>query len=268
MRNSTQKIKIVFIFIFTLSNLVKNVLSTGNHTYIFQPAPVNFATALHNCNQMNAKVLVIEDALEDSFIKDNYLKNVTNGIWLGMYDFIGNETNVNYYTNKTLSYYNWYKTDPNGITNLCTVYLKAYSTWGDQMCSSSYSVICKVSDRTSTSTPTSSQSIALTTSTSTSSQSIELSTSTSTSTSSQSIALSTSTSTYSKSIALSTATSTSSQSIATTLSGWSEWSPWKICLLVKKRRHLNNSVEIIRSNISCGLICTYDFLLKNFTVWL
>jgi hypothetical protein len=33
--------------------------------------------------------------------------SVKDGIWLVIYDFIGNETNVNYYTNKTLNYTNW-----------------------------------------------------------------------------------------------------------------------------------------------------------------
>jgi hypothetical protein len=42
-------IKNVFIFILTLSNLVKNVLSDCNYTYIFQPTNVTFSTAVQNC---------------------------------------------------------------------------------------------------------------------------------------------------------------------------------------------------------------------------
>jgi hypothetical protein len=117
-------IKTVFIFILTSSNLVKNVLSACNYTYIFQPTPVNFTVAVQKCKQFNASVLVIEDACEDLFIKDNFLMNVTSGIWLGIYDFIGNETNVNYYTNKTLPYTNWNFTEPSGPKEKCTRFMK------------------------------------------------------------------------------------------------------------------------------------------------
>jgi hypothetical protein len=50
---------------------------------------------------------------------------------------------------------------------------------------------------------------------------------------------------------------TVSKAIVKPLSGWSEWRSWEICVLEKKRRHYNNSVQIIQSNISCYLICKY-----------
>jgi hypothetical protein len=93
-------IKTVFIFILTL----KNVLSAPNYTYCFHPTPVNLTVAVQKCKQLNSRVLVIEDTIEDKYIKDNFLINSTTDIWLGIYDFIGNEANVNYYTNETLSF--------------------------------------------------------------------------------------------------------------------------------------------------------------------
>jgi hypothetical protein len=229
MMNSILIIKTVFIFILTLSNLVKHVLSASNYTYIFQPTPVNFNEAVQICNKLNASVLVIEDSTEDKFIIDNFLMN-SNDIWLGIYDYFGNETNVNYYTNKTLPYINWLGSEPSNFLEKCARYMKAYLRWGDHMCSNLYSVVCKASTLTSTTTSTNSTTIPPTT------------------------------------ISTTTLATTSATSLSKTTNspsaGWSEWNPWTICTLEKKRRHLTNSSleETFRLNISCDLTCKYDLL--------
>ncbi len=59
---------------------------------------VDFTQAVKKCDSINATVLLIDNSAEDDFIKNNYLNNnsVKDGIWLAIYDFIGDETNVNY----------------------------------------------------------------------------------------------------------------------------------------------------------------------------
>jgi hypothetical protein len=117
--------------------------SKGLSSYLFYPAQVNFNSALNLCKQHNATMLFIDNKVEDDFIKQNYLKNVTSGIWLAIYDFVGNETNVNYYTNETLKYSNWYPLDTHSVSELCTRYDKTFSSWADIFPSSTYSVICE-----------------------------------------------------------------------------------------------------------------------------
>jgi hypothetical protein len=120
------------------SNSVQNELNASY--YCFKPALVNFTLAVEICKCLNATVLLIENANEDNFIKGNYLMNALNGIWLSIYDFIGNETNVNYYTNKTLTYYN----RPNiQIANPVEPCVRLRTDTG---CNSLYSVVCKLSD--------------------------------------------------------------------------------------------------------------------------
>ena len=59
-----------------------------------------------------------------------------DGIWLGVYDYIGNETNVNYYTNKTLNYYNWQIEYPKTLLGVCVVYCQ--TGWIDTQCLERY----------------------------------------------------------------------------------------------------------------------------------
>jgi hypothetical protein len=222
---------------------------------------VNFTAAVQKCKQLNASVLVIEDACEDKFIRDNYLMN-SSDIWLGIYDFIGNETNVNYYTNETLPYTYWYVSEPNNILSLCTRYMKTFSQWGDGPCSSLYSVVCKAST-TISSTPISTTTLVTTTLTTTLAASTTISTTTIATTLAASITISSTTNFATTTFASTSATSISiSKTTNSPSSGWSEWNPWEICTLEKKRRHLTNSSldEIFKLNISCDLICKYDIL--------
>ena len=79
---------------FVFSYFIRNV--TG--TYILYPAPVDFLQAVQMCDSINATVAFIHNSTQDDFIKNTYLNNasVALGIWLAIYDFIGNEINVNY----------------------------------------------------------------------------------------------------------------------------------------------------------------------------
>jgi hypothetical protein len=237
-------ITVTFLFLLTTSNSTLNGLS-ANYTYLFDHTRGNFTQAIKKCSQLNATVLVIEDAYEDNFIKDNYLMNLTTGIWLGIYDFIGNETNVNYCTNKTLSYYNWDKNYPKNLTNRCSRYSTFFKTWIDSSCSEFKYVVCKVSDKCGScncSLPT--------TSTTTTTTPVISETKNPSQTTSNSVP---------NDNALTTTTTT--QTTSKPLGIWSEWSSWQICILEKKRKLINYSVEIIRSNISCDLICKlFDFL--------
>jgi hypothetical protein len=147
MVNSISIVTFAFLFLFKLMSLVKNVLSSCNYTYFFDNTQVNFTKAVQKCSKLNATVLVIENACEDKFIKDFYLKNASNGIWLGIYYFIGNKTNVNYYTNKTLTYYNWHRTYTINLKNRCVRYSKSLSAWIDSLCTELKYVVCKVSDK-------------------------------------------------------------------------------------------------------------------------
>jgi hypothetical protein len=89
-------IKVAFIFIFNLSNFVKNGLS---YSYYFDKGPFNLIQAVQICNNLNASLYVPDDATESATIEKAYLGKVQIGIWIGIYDFSGNENNVNYCTN-------------------------------------------------------------------------------------------------------------------------------------------------------------------------
>ncbi len=120
-----------------------NLLRYAIGSYILYPSSVDFSQAVLTCDSINATVLFIDNSAEDDFIKNNYLNNksVKDGIWLAIYDFIGNDTNVNYYTNQTLNYTNWNPHISNVKSQLCTRYeKKSYIGWGDDPCSKSYSV--------------------------------------------------------------------------------------------------------------------------------
>jgi hypothetical protein len=128
-------------FIFACFCLIKTVFSS----YILYPEDVYFADAVKKCDSINATVVLPKNETENDFILNNYLNNasVTRGIWLAIYDFIGNETNVNYYTNQTLLYTNWASREPGSKNEYCTSYTKTRQ-WHDYSCSSNFSVLCKI----------------------------------------------------------------------------------------------------------------------------
>jgi hypothetical protein len=206
------------------SNAVQNELN-GSY-YCFKPALVNFTIAVEICKCLNATVLKCSST-EDNFIKGNYLMNALNGIWLSIYDFIGNETNVNYYTNKTLTYYNRSNIQLVNNGEPC-VRLRTDGIWADTGCDSLFSVVCKLTDYGSCNCP---------------------SPPTTTTTSSPTTSTQT--------------TSSTTATISKALGFWSEWSSWQICILEKKRKLINNTVETIRANISCDLICKLFVFLNS-----
>ncbi len=58
-----------------------------------------------------------------------------------MYDYLGDETNNNYYTNQSLNFTNWRNGEPGSRNRLCTAYLLKTLLWGDDLCTALYSVI-------------------------------------------------------------------------------------------------------------------------------
>jgi hypothetical protein len=99
-------IKLILVYY----SFLKTVLSC----YIFYKQKDKFANAVITCDSMNATVVFIDNSAEDDFIRNNYFNNAAGStvFWLAIYDFIGNETNVNYYTNITLNFTNWYSGQP------------------------------------------------------------------------------------------------------------------------------------------------------------
>ncbi len=134
-------------------------------SYIVFPENAYFADAVKKCDSVNANVVLPKSKTEDDFILNNYLYNayVTNGIWLAIYDFIGNETNVNYYTNETLLYSNWSNGELSTISEYCTTYLKT-SQWHDFPCSNTYqfSILCEITEDSKNSNTITSSTLATT----------------------------------------------------------------------------------------------------------
>jgi hypothetical protein len=146
--------------------LIKTVFSS----YILYPEHVYFANAFKKCDSINATVVLPKNETENDFIFNNYLNNssVTNGIWLAIYDFIGNETNVNYYTKETLLYSNWSNGEPGTISEYCTTYLKT-SQWHDFPCSNTdqFSILCELPEDSKNSNTITSSTLATTSTSST-----------------------------------------------------------------------------------------------------
>ena len=134
------KHKWIFLFV----NFIRSVIGS----YILYPANVSFSVAVQKCDSKNASIVFINNSAEDAFIKNTYLNDssVTSGIWLAIYDFIGNETNVNYYTNQTLSFTNWYPGEPNKRTDYCVRYDKELQKWADKRCSQLNTVLCELNN--------------------------------------------------------------------------------------------------------------------------
>jgi hypothetical protein len=121
--------------------LFVNSIRNSIGAYILFPEQVNFTQAVQICSSINAKVVFIDNSTEDTYIKNTYLPLVKTAIWLAIYDIIGNETNVNYYTNRTLNYTNWVYDNRN---DKCFRYEKN-KQWLDIICGSLYSTLCEFS---------------------------------------------------------------------------------------------------------------------------
>jgi hypothetical protein len=134
-----------------------NLLRILKGSYILCPQIDNFEKAVLKCDSINATVVFIDNSAEDDLIRNNYLNDasVSTGIWLAIYDFFGNETNVNYYTNKTLNYTNW-KSEHRNNNKYCTVYSKQSNNvnWVHETCSSQNSVLCETEEYATSSTTT------------------------------------------------------------------------------------------------------------------
>jgi hypothetical protein len=115
-------------------------------SYILYPANVTFTQAVQKCNLINATVVFPKNKTKDDFIRNNYLNNtsVSTGIWLAIYDYIGNDINVNYYTNQTLTYTNWFTGEPSTPTDYCVRYDKNFQKWADYPCNGYFSVLCEL----------------------------------------------------------------------------------------------------------------------------
>ena len=147
---------------FIIACMINLLLRIIKGSYILYPSPVDFTQAVRTCDSINATVLFIDDSAEDVFIRTNYLNNnsVKDGIWLAIFDFIGDETNVNYYANQSLNYTNWKSGQPNNKKNFCTFYNKHSNNdqWGDETSSAQHSVLCEIEEYATNSTTTTTES--------------------------------------------------------------------------------------------------------------
>jgi hypothetical protein len=257
-------------FILLILNLIRDSIGT----YFLFPEEVNFTQAVQTCSSINATVLFIDDFTEDTYIKNTYLPLVTTAIWLAIYDIIGNETNVNYYTNQTLNYTNW--AIDNSDEN-CFRYVKNQNWW-DVYCYFLYSTLCEFStiqteftetNVTATTTIPETTIIHETTIT----QSPDIAT-TQTTFSVSNIMNTLTTTTIPETTIIHETTITQSPAIATTQTTfsvssimkiplWNEWNSWSFCLLYRQRNNTNmtNGIENEILNVSCSLVCEHSVLI-------
>jgi hypothetical protein len=236
-------------FILVCFSLTKTVISS----YILYPDKVNFTKAVQKCDSINATVVLPKNKTEDDFIRDSYLNNasVTTGIWLAIYDFIGNETNVNYYTNQKLAYTYWNSGDPNEGPGYCVRYDKDYKKWADHPCDQIYSVLCEIGTIELSSTIYTGDTVDTTYLSGTFKK---------TDTSIMNIPAS---STIHQTTLFQTPTITTTQTIISVSNKmniplWNKWNPWSFCQLHRQRNILNR-IEYQILNVSCSLICKYNY---------
>ena len=213
-----------------ISACVVNLLRTSIAFYTFFSSTLNFQNAVQICYSINATVLFINNSTEDDFVKTTFLNNTSvTGIWLAIYDFTGNEINVNYYTNQTFSYANWQTGQPGSSNQLCTSYKPYFMGfgWDDTLCSDKFSVLCENTEYAGT-----------------------LNTFSSTNTDTTTTITKTDTTTT---ISITHTTVTSMMNINL----WNEWSPWSLCQFYRQRNnsYATNGIEYQILNISCNLIC-------------
>ena len=247
--------------------LIRNVIGS----YILYPENVSFSVAVQICDSINATIVFINNSTEDAFIKNTYLNDasVTLGIWLAIYDFIGNETNVNYYTNQTLSFKNWRDGEPSTLTDYCVRYDKNFQKWADMTCSISYSVLCESNkifnelssayEKTTITTKDLTTKINATLTTTKTTTITTTSTTTPTTTTTTTI---TTSSTTTESIKTDSATAIiPSTDRSINIHFWYEWNPWSLCQLNRQRKNTNltNGIEYQILNISCSCISEYLF---------
>ena len=240
-------------------------------SYILYPKPVNFLAAVQKCDSINATIIFINNSTEENFIKNTYLNDasVTSGIWLAIYDFIGNEKNVNYYTNQTLKFTNWYTDEPNTRTDYCVRYDKGFQKWADMTCSKLYSVLCESNnifnefssayEKTTITTKDLTTKINATLTTTKTTTITTTSTTTPTTTTTTTI---TTSSTTTESIKTDSATAIiPSTDRSINIHFWYEWNPWSLCQLNRQRKNTNltNGIEYQILNISCSCISEYLF---------
>jgi hypothetical protein len=268
----------LFLFLLIVK-LIRNSLGT----YFLFPEQVNFAQAIQKCSSKNATVVFIDNLTEDTYIKNTYLPLVTKGIWLAIYDIIGNETNVNYYTNRTLNYTNWVYDNRN---DKCFRYEKN-KQWLDISCGSLYSTLCEFSTvqtgftvtnvTTSMTIPESSATYKTTII-----QSLTIDT-TQTDISASSIKNISTTVTLPESSTVHQTTTIQSPTIHTTQTTisvsnimniplWNNWNPWSFCEFHRQRKNnkMANGIENEIINVSCSLVCKqlvfilYILIINNF----
>jgi hypothetical protein len=121
----------------------------------FSGSDVTFHTGLAMCQNISAQMVFINDENENNFIKNNYSTNPKKTIWLAIYDYFQNETNVNYYTNESLNYTDWASKNPDKINEQC-ISIENDNNWKDRKCDEKHSVLCEYIEITSTTTTISS----------------------------------------------------------------------------------------------------------------
>lgn len=109
----------------------KNYYFDGTTTYSFDEA-VSF------CKQKRASLLVPESYAEQTFINDQYAKQV----WMGIKKQPGGSyTEIN---TSSLKFSNWYSGHPKCITSCCSAYLDTDNTWMSVSCESKRYVVCEI----------------------------------------------------------------------------------------------------------------------------
>ena len=265
--------------------LIRNVIGS----YILYPENVSFSVAVQICDSINATIVFINNSTEDAFIKNTYLNHasVTLGIWLAIYDFIGNETNVNYYTNQTLSFTNWNPGQPDTLTDYCVRYDKNFQKWADMTCSISYSVLCESNkifnelssayEKTTVTTKdvTITINATITTTTHTSTTTTTTSATTTPTTTTKTDYITSRTTDFISMTTIKSLSKNSTENIKTdsataiihstdrsmNIHFWYEWNPWSLCQLNRQRKNTNmtNGIEYQILNISCSCISEYLF---------
>jgi hypothetical protein len=205
-------------------------------SYFLFPVEVNFTQAIQKCSSINATVLFIDNSTEDTYIKNTFLNGplVTTAIWLAIYDIFGNETNVNYYTNKTLNYTNWVI---DRTSDKCFRYVKN-GNWLDYGCDASFSTLCEYSTIQTGFTVTNMSATMTTPESST---------------------------IYQTTITQSPSIATTETIISNIINNplWNKWNPWSFFQLYRQRNNsnINNGFENEIINVSCSLVCKHLILI-------
>ncbi|XP_052762127.1 perlucin-like [Mya arenaria] len=128
------------------TNCPDNFLAFHGSCYLFGDIQLSFYEAEHYCNQHDAHLVHVNNALEGDFLKEHLRHLKPFGFWwMGLTDEVA-EGHFFWIDDKSpAEYTDWHAGQPDGGDEDCVVFAKYFDfQWGDYPCTLAEDFICEI----------------------------------------------------------------------------------------------------------------------------